>query len=176
MSIENAKDTKASYADIIKECKQYGVEVTWRKLNYYKSLGLLPKAERLEGDKRGFYSQMFVLVLLVYNFLQNHLMFTLNQIKNMIDKSSLSTVSKSDKITNYAIWINASYDYVLQGILKERDRIGGVYGGVTDLFQINRIYKTELLKTKIENKPLLSTVNNAKKWAENVVKKSTKRK
>ena len=42
-----------NFDQIIEKCKRTGINVTWRKLNYYKTLGLLPKAIRIEKDKRG---------------------------------------------------------------------------------------------------------------------------
>jgi len=74
-----------SYDKIINDCKEAGIEITWRTLNYYKSLGLLPGPTRMKGDKKGYYPREIVNDLMLYYFLQKNVGFTLRQIKKLRD-------------------------------------------------------------------------------------------
>ena len=78
-----------SFDDVVTACGVNKLGVTWRKLNYYKSLGLLPKAERLAGDKRGYYPYIVIFYLELYLFLQNNLGYTLQEIKQLMNESGI---------------------------------------------------------------------------------------
>jgi DNA-binding transcriptional MerR regulator len=165
------EDKLISYDDIIEYGKKLGIEITWRKLNYYKTLGLLPKP--LRQERKGFYSYAIAHVLVIYNFLQNHLGLTLEEIKQMIGEVSKGNPLVAGQIQLFALWVDSTYGFFLE---MARDKIGKTYpfaeNGVLDITDINLWYKkslqeSNLLKLSSGDNPLEA----AKKWAKEAVKK-----
>lgn len=166
---KHKQDEYKSYDDIIKTCCTFGVDVTWRKLNYYKSLSLLPKAERVEGDKKGYYPRYITLTLLVYSFLQNHLGLTLKDIKKELERVKHFTAD--NRIFMFAIWVDVSYRYFLDIAIEARNKTIGSFGtGVSDISILNSLYKQALLQTGIPLKGGDDIFAKTKEWVEAIVK------
>ena len=184
-----------SYDKIRELTADLGMDVTWRKLNYYKSLGLLPRALRKPGDKRGYYSYYVFYDLFVFNFLQNNLGFTLQEIKKLIKDFKLPVTVLEDssggkrRQSVFSKWIQLTYGYFTTYLFNKVQR------HARDLhFQEHRIrytviynsrYKKALLESGIDYLAKNSTktdldkigdvdfiAGKAKEWAETEAVKS----
>ena len=111
-----------TYEEIINRGKPCGLDITWRKLNYYKTLGLLPysirkrikKRDKTTTDKKAYYPSEVFQDLVIYSFLQNQLGLTLDEIKDL--KTNLK-ISGKDKSFNH--YISSTYSYLLRLLLKK---------------------------------------------------------
>lgn len=145
---------RLTYDDIIKDCKTIGIEVTWRTLNYYKSLGLLPKPTKVEGSKRGYYPTEITNDLILYHFLQNDIGFTLKEIKDLrndfkiIDDylnttpALLGPFLAYSVVGNFAYIINVTYAAYIEAFIN--DPKSGEYFktfGVNSIILLNKTYK-----------------------------------
>ena len=151
--------------EIIEKCKCKGIEVSWRKLNYYKTLGLLPKAIRIEKDKRGYYPSYIVFVLSAYHFLQHHLGMTLDEIKKLVDKFKEKKSDNPIFFYMVAHWMHITYgQYLIIAMLhikgRERTKFGAVTMGV-----INYIYRKLFEKTVFPSANPEEFDQKAKEWA-----------
>lgn len=167
-----------NYDNIIELGKVEGMNITWRKLNYYKTLGLLPKSQRVPGDKRGYYPASVFQDLRVYNFLQNSLGFTLDEIKEIVDRfqkwklrSELKQIYGNTIITAYVEkaytdYLRQAYDVV--GFIVQDNAILGlsvINGYFKDsLSSFGFDYLEDSLKEGIKTK-LRMPQEIAKEWA-----------
>lgn len=163
-----------SYDEIISFCRQFGIDVTWRKLNYYKMLGLLPKP--LLKQRKGFYSPAINRALIVYNFLQNHLGFTLSEIKDMIYNVKGAKTTIDERVAILSLWIEATYGYFIDMVFKKRGRASGnVENGVIAITVANMWYKNALKESPAPVSISIDDEKNifdkAEKWASRAVGK-----
>ena len=140
-------DELVSYDEIINHAKKLGINVTWRKLNYYKSIGLLPKPVRVEGDKRGHYPFSVIRELTVCYFLQNSLGFTLEEIKGLLDNFGLFSSEQRDL---FSYWVEKTYGVFIQESFSDKEINKEFQGvGVTTLVVLNAFYKEALMQNGI---------------------------
>ena len=163
---------------IIGDCKVIGVEVTWRTLNYYKSLGLLPKPTRIKGDKKGYYPSEVIDDLVLYHFLQNDIGFTLKEIKELrdgfqvVDKYIDSKKSTAYSVVgNFAYIINLTYGAYLE-TLRNAPEIGQAYraGGITAIVLFNHAYKKDIAHFPRTIISLISRDGITKENCEDIIK------
>ena len=141
-----------SYDDIINELKQQGISMSLRTLNYYKSLGLIPKpvprGENPKGDRRGHYPRKVLVYFRAYYFLQNHLGFTLKEIKSLVKKFAYHMEGLVPKNPFYS-WIIFTYTCFLDDVLTEVKKKIKDYNGVEIILFINYQYKKALKESGI---------------------------
>ncbi len=131
--------------------------MTWRTIHYYKSLGLIPspvpRSQNPKGDKRGHYPRTVLVYFRTYYFLQNHLGFTLAEIKRLIKK--LNFVFLTDGLSYYKEdliykWITVTYSQFFETAYKElRQNLGGEkekLNTIEAMLGINYLYKEALRK------------------------------
>ncbi len=154
--METKQDYYISYEDLITKCKAAGFNLTWRTLNYYKSLGLLPKSERIQGDKRGYYLRQTVEVLLNYHFLQQQIGLTLTEIKDLLDKFSSKFIPKdklhipvAGKYFIFSQMIEATYGFFLKRTISKMSDIVG-NRGVVLISALNSSYRELLLERGVD--------------------------
>ena len=163
---------------IIEDCKVIGVEVTWRTLNYYKSLGLLPKPTRIKGDKKGYYPTEVIDDLILYHFLQNDIGFTLKEIKELrdgfqvVDKyidSKRSTAYSA--VGNFAYIINLTYAAYIETIINDPEN-GRAFRvlGVTAFVLFNHAYKKDIAHFPKTIISLISREGITKENCEDIIK------
>ena len=144
-----SEDKYISYDEIIKKCKTRGIEVTWRKLNYYKFLGLLPKSIRKRGDKKGYYPASILYNLIIYDFLQHHLNLTLAEIKKLRTQFELpQDLEKLFEANVFSNWIDSTYGYYLRFKMRVLDKNpSAIVFGAIAIGEINHNYKYYLTKS-----------------------------
>ena len=163
---------------IIEDCKIIGVEVTWRTLNYYKSLGLIPKPTRIKGDKKGYYPAEVIDDLVLYHFLQNDIGFTLKEIKELrddfqvVDKyidSKQSIVYSA--VGNFAYIINLTYAAYIETIMKDPEHGRAFWViGVTAFVFFNHAYKNDIAYFPRTILSLISKGEITKENCEDIIK------
>ena len=163
---------------IIEDCEVIGVEVTWRTLNYYKSLGLLPKSTRIKGDKKGYYPSEIIDDLVLYHFLQNDIGFTLKEIKELrdgfqvVDKYIDSKKSTAYSVVgNFAYIINLTYGAYMETIINDPE-IGRAFraAGVTAVVFFNHAYKNDIKRFPGTIISLISRESITKENCEDIIK------
>lgn len=162
-----------NYDEIIKRCEGEGIDVTWRKLNYYKTLGLLPKAERQEKDKRGYYPEFMIFVLAIYHFLQNNVGMTLEEIGKLVTKFKGKT-SSNKAYYLFAEWVNATYGKYLPSVLKHVQKREDIKFGAATMGHINWFYKNEFEKTGISFYWKAGDKEKVKEWGQFIEDSSTR--
>ena len=183
------KDLKPiSIQEVISRCHKDSIEITWRTLSYYKSLGLLPAPMRVKGEKQKFYSPTIPEVLGTYKFFQNVLELSLKDIKEMVDKFALSNKIKDRDDMFYGsfyLWNEFCYGAVVWNIIeywgKERVcRAGmGLLGVVNSNYR--KWFKEEGIVYLSKSKHLWGEIPTeegqrlAKKWADTLLERIKKR-
>ena len=140
------KEKLITYDDIIEQCAEAGISVTWRKLNYYKSLGLLPKSQRVEKDKRGYYPSYITQFIFIYYFLQNNLSFTLEEIRGLIKRFKLPPVSGEQYF--FGSWVTLTYSYFFK-FAQNTITTFFEHDTITATISINHAYKAQFQKTGV---------------------------
>ncbi|MBL7197748.1 MAG: hypothetical protein ISS47_06580 [Candidatus Omnitrophica bacterium] len=78
-----------NYQQVIELCKTFGIPMTLRTMNYYKSLHLIarpvPRRENPKGERKGYYPHWTVTNIIVIHFLQHSCSQTLRNIKAFKD-------------------------------------------------------------------------------------------
>lgn len=167
-----------NFDQIIEKCKRTGINVTWRKLNYYKTLGLLPKAIRIEKDKRGYYPAFVVFVLSAYDFLQHHLGLTLDEIKKLVDRFNKKKSNNPALFYSFADWMHITYGQYLLTVLAQIQGGEGANFGAVTMGVVNYVYRAMFERSGMKAgedaargaSDYQAIKQRAKEWAETAAK------
>ncbi|MFA6635715.1 MAG: MerR family transcriptional regulator [Candidatus Omnitrophota bacterium] len=142
--------------DFVEQGKKYGLSLTWRTLNYYRKLGLLPPPERIPYDKCKYYPKTILKDLAVYYFLQNYLGFTLEEIKILGDKFKLPKFQQmygQQHFNLFTAWVkqtyNAFYKVYSQGG-RDRSSFDLEQAAILSLMNLNASYKKKFEESGVE--------------------------
>ncbi|MFC1666313.1 hypothetical protein ACFL0P_00385 [Candidatus Omnitrophota bacterium] len=171
------QEPSMTYDEIMKEGKKWGVDITWEKLNHYKSLGLLPKSKKMPGEKEGSYPASIIVNLKLYHFLQSSLSFTLEEIRDLLDKISIPDSSAMDKVEILQDWLGLSYSHFFDYVVNDFKNWKGEHDSLSlpnVILLINWCYKRYFQTSGLSylNKSLkeISPEKIAKEWAKEAVK------